>query len=289
MSNHQQGILADVPAQARYLTFEITDPAGIGDALKRLAAFADGDRVVVGIGKPVADSLGATIPGLTVFPRIDGSKVAIPATQASLWCWLRGPDRGELVHLGHRLIELLADAFGCVSVIDGFKYDIGRDLSGYEDGTENPEGDEALAAAIAADGSSFVAVQQWLHDLNSFLARTESEQDDTIGRHKSDNEEFDEAPETAHVKRVAQEDFEPEAFVVRRSMPWADGAHEGLVFIAFGSSFDAYTTLLRHMSGADDGIVDALFSFTKPLTGSFYWCPPMQAAGGLDLSDLNLS
>jgi putative iron-dependent peroxidase len=42
----------------------------------------------------------------------------------------------------------------------------GRDLTGYEDGTENPKGKKAEKAAIVASGtgfagSSFVAVQRW--------------------------------------------------------------------------------------------------------------------------------
>ena len=178
-------------------------------------------------------------------------------------------------------------------MIEGFRFDIGRDLTGYEDGTENPEGAEALSAAFVQgagkglDGSSFVAVQQWVHNLDDFLSRPEADQDDTIGRRKSDNEEFDEAPETAHVKRAAQEDFEPEAFMVRRSMPWANALHEGLIFIAFGKSFDAYAAILTHMVGADDGQVDALFSFTTPVSGSYFWCPPVHK-GKLDLSALGL-
>ena len=32
--------------------------------------------------------------------------------------------------------------------------------------------------------------------------------------------------------------FTPEAFVVRRSMPWAGAEGEGLVFVAFGRSFE---------------------------------------------------
>jgi putative iron-dependent peroxidase len=48
---------------------------------------------------------------------------------------------------------------------------------------------------------------------------TTKQQDNAIGRHISDNEEFAEAPETAHVKHAAQESFDPEAFMLRRSMP----------------------------------------------------------------------
>lgn len=40
-------------------------------------------------------------------------------------------------------------------------------------------------------------------------------------------------------------------------MPWADVHQAGLVFVAFGNSFDAFDALLRRMVGAEDGIVDA--------------------------------
>lgn len=38
----------------------------------------------------------------------------------------------------------------------------------------------------------------------------------------------------------------------------------------------------------DNGIIDALFNFTRPITGAYYWCPPVKN-GKLDLSALNLS
>ena len=114
-----------------------------------------------------------------------------------------------------------------------------------------------------------------------------AEQDNCFGRERDSNEELDDAPESAHVKRTAQEDFEPEAFVVRRSMPWVAGADAGLVFLAFGKSFDAFEAQLRRMTGHDDGITDALFRFTRPLTGGYYWCPP-QGTVGIDLRALGL-
>ncbi len=48
---------------------------------------------------------------------------------------------------------------------------------------------------------------------------------------------------------------------------------------------DAFEAILQHMAGLDDGIPAALFNFTRPLTGSYYWCPPMRG-GKLDLSAL---
>ena len=116
---------------------------------------------------------------------------------------------------------------------------------------------------------------------------TTRQQDHIIGRRHSDNEELEDAPASAHVKRTAQEDFDPEAFVVRRSMPWAAADEEGLIFLAFGHSFDAFEALMKRMVGADDGVVDALFSFTRPVTGDYLWCPPMKG-DRLDLRAIGL-
>ena len=77
-----------------------------------------------------------------------------------------GAGRGRIVHEARALAQVLRPAFRCGRVVDGFKYDRGLDLTGYEDGTENPVGEAAVGAAIlqgagpALDGSSFVAVQQ---------------------------------------------------------------------------------------------------------------------------------
>ncbi|MDH5541315.1 MAG: Dyp-type peroxidase, partial [Rhizobacter sp.] len=112
-------------------------------------------------------------------------------------------------------------------------------------------------------------------------------QDHTIGRRRSDNVEIDDAPPSAHVKRTAQESFEPEAFVLRRSMPWAEAGRAGLVFTAFGASLRPFEALLNRMLGGEDGIRDALFDFTRPVGGAYYWCPPV-AGGRIDLRALGI-
>ena len=228
------------------------------------------------------------MPGLRVFPTQFGSGLILPSSSAALWCWLRGDDRGKLLHSGRKIIAAVSSAYALDSVIDGFQFDNGRDLTGFVDGTENPKGKKASAAAIVRgagaglDGSSFVAVQQWIHDFPRFEAMAPKDQDNAVGRRRSDNKELTGAPRSAHVKRTAQESFSPEAFILRRSMPWTDGAAGGLNFVAFGKSFDAFEAQLKRMVGAEDGITDALFKFTRPLTGSYFWCPPM-AKGRLDL------
>ena len=81
------------------------------------------------------------------------------------------------------------------------------------------------------------------------------------------NDEIADAPLSAHVKRTAQESFEPPAFVLRRSMPYGGIAEHGLYFIAYGESLDRFERQLRRMAGRDDGIVDGLMAFTKAVTG----------------------
>ena len=287
--NVQPGVLAEVPSHARYLTFR-RRPAGRDPRpdLERLAALPVDESHVVGLGPPLVRELGGSIEGLRTFPAMEGKALSVPSTPADLWCWLRGEDRGELVLLSRYFRRTLADAFEIETVIDAFRHLEGRDLTGYEDGTENPTGDDAVAAAVVSaageglDGSSFVAVQQWVHDLDRFESFGRREQDEIIGRRRSDNEEMEDAPEAAHVKRTEQEAFDPPAYLLRRSMAWADAARAGLVFVAFGCSLDPFETLMRRMTGADDGIADHLFRFTRPVTGSYFWCPP-ERDGRLDL------
>ncbi len=59
------------------------------------------------------------------------------------------------------------------------------------------------------------------------------------------------------------------------------------MFVAFGKSPDAFEALLGRMTGQEDGIVDGLFRFTRPVSGGYFWCPPVRD-GNLDLSALGI-
>jgi putative iron-dependent peroxidase len=293
MSEPQPGILAPVPRLARYLSFQLAPGADPRPALEALRSAPSDGSLVLGVGLSTLHALGARVAALRELPVLSGAGISVPSTPSALWCWLRGEDRGDLVHATRALVARAAPSFALESVVDAFQYRDSRDLSGYEDGTENPQGEDAVAAAFSAGtgageaGSSFVAVQQWLHDLDRLAGMTQAARDAMLGRRLSDNEEIEDAPESAHVKRTAQESFDPPAFVLRRSMPWADAHREGLVFVAFGHSLDAFERLLRRMVGEEDGVVDALFRFTRPLSSASYWCPPLRG-GALDLRAIGL-
>lgn len=274
----QTGILAEVPTHGRYLWFQLSGSDSALDARRQLEdmlATIDGKSRVVGLGRGGLDVLGHRVAGLDAFPCYDGNGIQVPATPAALWVWLRGDDPGKLLHASRQVVALLEPAFTLCHSVDGFKFDGGKDLTGYEDGTENPEGEAAIQAAFSSSGASFVAVQQWQHNLSHFEALPQHEKDHIIGRRQSDNVELDDAPVSAHVKRTAQESFEPEAFMLRRSMPWSEGQNAGLVFVCFAHSTAPFKQQMARMAGVEDGIVDGLFQFSRPINGAFFWVPPM--------------
>ena len=47
------------------------------------------------------------------------------------------------------------------------------------------------------------------------------------------------------------------------------------MFVAFGKSLDAFEAQLRRMTGQEDRVIDGLFRFTRPISGSYFWYPPV--------------
>ena len=194
----QRGILEPVPPFGRHLFFSFSS----GDAqaaLRRVTAAVDGVQTIIGFGA----SLGVKVEGLHELPSFAGEKVHMPSTPAALWLWLRGDAPAELTTRGDALVRLAAPEFVLLEATDTFKHDGGRDLTGYEDGTENPKGEKATAAAFDAHGGSFVALQHWVHDLKHFSSLPGAEQDDIIGRERVSNDELPDAPVAPRVIAVA--------------------------------------------------------------------------------------
>ena len=161
----QKGLLATpVPAHARHLFFTLQSPEALPAALDALLPQVDGDQLILGVGAPLAKALGRAVPGLRAFPMLDAA-VENPSTQHALWLWLRGNERGDLLLRAQALEHALAPALRQTDSVDGFLHRGGHDLTGYEDGTENPVDEAAVEAAIVTnagpglDGGCFVAVR----------------------------------------------------------------------------------------------------------------------------------
>ena len=126
----------------------------------------------------------------------------------------------------------------------GFRSFDERDLLGFVDGTENPEGADARGAVLVGDedpafaGGSYVVVQKYLHDLDGWDALPVEEQERAIGRTKLSDIELpdDVKPADSHValNTIVDEDGE-ERQIVRFNMPFGRvGAGEfGTYFIGY--------------------------------------------------------
>ncbi|MFT6834819.1 MAG: putative iron-dependent peroxidase [Francisellaceae bacterium] len=288
----QGGILAGVPSQSRYLNFKLYEQKNLQECLWSLKKIIDGSSAVLGLAGTIV-GLYAEIEGLKSAEEINANGVYVPASDFDLWVWLREEDRGKIFHLSHTIVNALSPAFTLSLVDDGFKYLDGNDLSGFKDGTENPTGDDAVEAAFIQDkikglyGSTFLATQKWKSNFAWLSGQSQQHKERLIGRSLIDDHEFENNHASAHVSRTAQESFDPEAFILRRSMPWVKGLDGGLMFVSFSKTLTAFEVQLNRMCGLDDGIVDGLFEFTKPVTNAYFWCPPFRT-GALDLSLLGI-
>lgn len=284
----QPAILEPVSPSGLVMVFDLEPGADPRPALEFVRDLPARGDAIVGVGQPLVLALGRQVAGLRAFAGLSGVGVGFPSTQGALWVSLRGAEHGELLDRALVVRRALGPAWRMIEEVSTFRYRGGRDLTGYEDGTENPRGDAAVEAAVTTSevaglgGGSFVAVQRYVHDLERFGGLEPAARDAVIGRRYDTNEEIPDAVASAHVRRSAQESFEPPAFMLRRSMPWGSVAEHGLYFVAFVESLDRFERVLHRMAGLEDGVVDGLLSFTRAISGGYYFCPPLDG-GRLDL------
>lgn len=166
-----------------------------------------------------------------------------------------------------------------------FRYLDGRDLTGFIDGTENPQfKDDRAETALLDEQSgvfahgSFVFAQRYVHDLEKFNRLKVDAQEQVIGRSKLDSIEMsdDEKPDNAHIARVVIEDDAGEELeILRHSLPYGDGQGEqGLFFVAYTRNLQIIDKMLQHMFGTStDHIHDRLLHFVTAVNGAYYFAP----------------
>ncbi|MCF9046505.1 Dyp-type peroxidase [Acinetobacter nectaris] len=166
-----------------------------------------------------------------------------------------------------------------------FRYLDGRDLTGFIDGTENPQFKEDRAETtllsedngIFADGT-FIFAQRYVHDLKKWHKLKVDTQERVIGRTKLESIELDDdvKPENAHIARTVVEDEEGEELeILRHSLPYGDGhGEQGLYFVAYTKELSRIDAMLKRMFGTSgDGIHDRLLHFVTPVDGAYYFAP----------------
>jgi putative iron-dependent peroxidase len=210
---------------------------------------------------------------------------SMPATQADLFIWYAAAAYDIVYDLGSETLRALEALATLTRETTGWSYRHSRDLTGFEDGTENPNLYEAPGIALIRDGApgaggSVLLFQQWRHDSKSFNALPEATQEAVIGRTKPDSIEFDDEkmPPDSHVSRTKVHDAAGEELkIFRRNVPYGTVTDHGTLFIGFSADQQRMHRMLEQMAGADGGPRDALTRYTTPLTGAYYFIPAVQA------------
>ena len=286
MSRHQPGIFADDSIHHIFLEFAVPDaPSRLPCRTLASKPLAEGSEVVA-FGPELAAGLAHVQPpsGLRGFSAIQGiDGFAAPATQHDLFVWLHGEQRDELFVRALAWRDALAQVATIAREDHGFRFRDSRDLTGFVDGTANPKADARLDAALLGEGEtaggSFVLAQRWVHDLASFAALAEFDQERVIGRTKPDSVELtgDAMPKDSHVSRTDIARGGQAVQIYRRSAPAGGIRDPGLYFLAFSADLNRFDWLLASMFGlAEDGRRDRLLGYSRPVSGSYFYAPPLE-------------
>jgi putative iron-dependent peroxidase len=258
-------------------------------ALVRAVGFRDIEAAlscVVGFGSAGWDRLYGPPRPLNLHPFREfraGARHAV-STPGDLLFHIRSQRMDLCFELAMQIMERLAGAASPVDEVHGFRYFDDRDLMGFVDGTENPNGQAAIDAVIVGDedisfaGGSYVVVQKYLHDLAPWNALTTEAQELIIGRKKLSDIELDDAtkPTSAHSALTTIVENGKEIKILRDNMPFgrASQGEFGTYFIGYSRSPLTIEQMLENMFvGRPPGNYDRLLDFSRPVTGNLFFVP----------------
>ncbi|MDY6997287.1 MAG: Dyp-type peroxidase [Actinomycetota bacterium] len=295
-----QPVLTPLSPAAIFLVATIDDGAAaaatVHDALAELSGLvrAVGFRVptaqlklIAGIGSAAWDRLfaGPRPAALHEFVELDGGRHHAPSTPGDLLFHIKGGSLDVCFELGGRVLAAMAGAVTVVDEVHGFKFFEQRDLLGFVDGTENPDGPDAVTAVQIGDedpgfaGASYVHVQRYTHDMGAWNALSVTEQELIIGRTKLEDIELDDAvkPANSHVALNSIEDEDGnELQIVRANMPFGslgDG-ESGTYYIAYAADPAVTERMLENMFiGDPPGNTDRILDFSTAETGTMFFVP----------------
>lgn len=295
-----QPVVSPVSSAAMFLVLTVAEGGedAVRDVVPDLTAYARavgfgypeaGLACVTGFGSAVWDRLfaGPRPAELHPFVALDGPRHRAPSTPGDILLHLRAERLDLCYDFADQVLTRLGDAVRVVDEAHGWRYHDRRDLLGFVDGTENPEGIEAVAATLVDAerdpefvGGSYVVVQKYLHDIASWKALTDREQESVIGRTKAGNVQLPDAalPKTSHValNTIAGPDGEEQA-ILRANMPFGSfrAGEAGTYFIGYCATPRVTEQMLRNMFlGDGEGHQDRILDFSTAVTGGLFFVPP---------------
>jgi porphyrinogen peroxidase len=207
-----------------------------------------------------------------------------PATPGDILFHIRARRMDLCFELASQIMNRIGGAVSVADEVHGFSFFDQRDLLGFVDGTENPDGQVARDATLIGDedsefaGGSYVIVQKYLHDLGAWNALPTEAQERIIGRTKLTNIELDAAvkPSFAHNELTKIVEDGEEVKIVRDNMPFGEiGKGEfGTYFIGYARSPRTIEQMLENMFiGKPPGNYDRILDFSRAATGNLFFAP----------------
>ena len=175
---YQHGINAYGTTDHVYLELDLVQGADAKEAIGKLAAAVNlpttvGANAVVGVRPELwaeladAANVPANVHGFNE-PIRGADGYEMPATQHDAWLWVASASRSESFNVSRHILDKVAGLLDIADETIGWVYEGNRDLTGFEDGTENPGALEvpsviAVPAGEPGAGSSVLLFQKWPH------------------------------------------------------------------------------------------------------------------------------
>jgi putative iron-dependent peroxidase len=304
-----QPILTPMTPAALFLvlTVEQGQEAAARDALSDVSGLVravgirslDGNLTcVTGLGSDFWDRAftGAKPAGLHPFTALDGGTHQAPSTPGDVLFHIRAGRMDLCFELAHRLAFRFRGIATTEDEVHGFRYWDARNMLGFVDGTENPQGIVAEDFALTGPddehpGSSYVIVQRYTHDLDGWHGLNVEAQEDAFGRTKLSDMEIpdeDKAANSHLALNVIEDEDGNERKILRDNMPFGsvgDGTY-GTYFIGYSADVTTTETMLRNMFiGDPPGTYDRILDFSTARTGSLFFVPNQDELDDPDLLD----
>ena len=296
MPTPQPAILTNLEKHQWYVHMSRDDGADLGLIKKELQALRDdckaqGVNLCLLFGPTLLKDLTDDIPNdFQPYPGYKSSdgKVA-KGTQEELLLWLHSDHKDLCWETQFKFRNAVKKHMHVARETITWIYKNSLDLTGFIDGTGNPEPNDQHDRAIVPDGEpgaggAHCIAQRWVHDLEFFNGLSQKDQENTFGRTKADSTRLPEQVPTSHLAHVelregdtADASKPKRGEMVRRSTPYAfhDGT-VGLYFMGFCKTQAPMRERMEAMYGQNGQARDAITDYSTPASGSFYFAPSVE-------------
>ena len=194
-----------------------------------------------------------------------GSRHAV-STRGDILLHIRARRMDLCFELATQIMTRIGHAVEAADEVHGFRYFDNRDLIGFVDGTENPQGEAAIEAVLVGEedtafaGGSYVIVQKYLHDLGRWDALSTEQQEGIIGRKKLSGVELDDSvkPISAHnALTTITKDGKEVKLLVDDKIIWAPAIEGAFVVTTRGGDFELHLgqdLSIGYLSHTDDKV-----------------------------------